>query len=200
MKKIILITVAVSFFATLILIFGGHKVVKITGDAPFCGSCHAWDGLIAQTHLADPIHGNANPKGFQATCTDCHLPHDSLSGYLATKVKNGIAEGWTTLTKDPSKKDWIANRNHARKNYTFDSSCLVCHKGILERASQKEFANEAASKMHLNYINFQNTKEAMQCTSCHKFVGHKDLGEVLFKHNDTRPSSWDEWDNQRVKK
>ena len=159
MKKIIVITVAISFVATLILVWSGHKVVKVTGDAPFCGSCHSWDGLIAQTHMHDPIHGNANPKGVQASCTDCHLPHSSLIAYLGVKAKNGIAEGWTTLTKDPSKKDWLANRENARKNYTYDSSCLECHKGLLEKASKTEFADEKSSKMHLKYINFKGTKE-----------------------------------------
>lgn len=200
MKKIIVITVAICFVATLILVWGGYKVVKVTGDAPFCGSCHSWDSLIAQTHMHDPIHGNANPKGVQASCTDCHLPHSSLIAYLGVKAKNGIAEGWTTLTKDPSKKDWLANRENARKNYTYDSSCLECHKGLLERASKAEFADEKSSKMHLKYINFKGTKEEMQCTSCHKLVGHKDLGETLFKQKDTRPESWDEWEKQRKEK
>ena len=200
MKKIIIITALVSFCVTLVFVWGGIKVVKATGDAPFCGACHSWDGLIAQTHLQDPIHGNANPKGVQATCTECHLPHSSLIVYLGVKAKNGIAEGWTTLTGDASKKDWLANREHARKNYTYDSSCLACHSTLLDKANQEAFKEESSSKMHLKYIAFQETKEAMQCTSCHKFVGHKDLGETLFKHNDTRPESWDEWGKQRKEK
>jgi len=40
----------------------------------------------------------------------------------------------------------------------------------------------------------------MQCTSCHQLVGHKDLGETLFKQKDTRPESWDAWEKQRQEK
>ena len=200
MRKLIFTTIAVTFFVTLVLVWGGYKVTKITGDIPSCGSCHAWDGVIAQTHLSDPVHGAANPKGVQATCTQCHLPQSSLMAYLGTKAKNGIAEGWTTLTGDPSKKDWLGNRDNARKNYTYDSSCLECHSTLLQRASKPEFEKEASSKMHAKYSSFKGTKDEMQCTSCHKFVGHKDLGEVLVNQKDTRPQSWEEWDKQRASK
>lgn len=198
MRKIIFITIAITLVATLFIVWGGHKVIKITGNTPFCGSCHAWDGLIAKTHLDDPVHGAANPKGVQATCTDCHLPHSSLIAYLGTKAINGLSEGWTTLTKDPSKKDWLSNREHARKFYTYDNSCLSCHQSLLDQAIKTK--DEPGSKMHLKYVELKNTKETMQCTDCHKYVGHKDLGLTLFQHNDKRPTTWEEWDKERQEK
>lgn len=192
MKNLAFKTIVLTVIITIAAIFGGYKVVKVTGEYPFCGSCHEWDGAIARTNLTDPIHGALNPKGVGAKCTDCHLPHDSLANYLFAKAKNGIAEGWTTLTKDPSKKDWLANREHARAKYTFDSSCLNCHEGII---AKKQDANTTiqVSKMHMKYLEFKGTKDEMRCTDCHKYVGHNELGKMLVEQKHNVAESWDEW-------
>lgn len=187
MKKIILITVLL----TLFIIFGGYKIVEVTSDYPFCGSCHSWDGAIAETNLSDEVHGKSNKKGIHVKCTDCHLPHDNIAKYLFTKAKNGIAEGFTTLTGDPSKKDWIANREYARKNYTFDSSCLKCHEDIARKGEGN--ATRAVSKMHEKYLELKNTKDALKCTDCHKHVGHKELGKMLIEQKHKTANSWEEW-------
>lgn len=194
MKKIIFLTIIATFIVTLVVTYGGYKAVKVTGEYPFCGSCHAWDGEIAKTNLKDNVHGSANPKGVQASCTDCHLPHDSFVNYMITKAKNGISEGYTTLTGDPSKKDWLGNREHARANYTFDSSCLKCHQNLFET---KEGEKKNINKMHAQYLSLKDSQDALKCTSCHKHVGHKDLGETLYKIQNKQPSSWEEWEKMR---
>ncbi|MBE2985381.1 NapC/NirT family cytochrome c [Campylobacter sp. RM9344] len=205
MKKVVFLTIIL----TLVAVFGGYHVIKATGEYPFCGSCHEWDGAIAQTNLADPIHGGSNPKGLGAKCTDCHLPHDSLANYIFTKAKNGIAEGITTLTGDPDKKDWIANREYARKNYTFDSSCLNCHADIVKTSDAnatrqilpvnslpEEIATlSEAGRMHMKYLEFKGTGDEMKCTDCHKNVGHKELGKMLIEQKHRIANSWDEWEN-----
>ncbi|CZE47456.1 cytochrome c3 family protein [Campylobacter geochelonis] len=197
MKKTIYIIV-ITAIVVLIVTYGGFKVVHATGKAPFCGSCHEWDGAIAQTNLADTVHGPSNPKGVVVTCTDCHLPHDSIAGYLFTKAKNGISEGITTfITGDPAKKDWLANREHARANYTFDSSCMRCHENAFSGVDGNKTSE--ISQMHAKYIEFKGTSEAMKCTDCHMHVGHKDLGKTLFDIKDTKPKTWEEWDIQRAK-
>lgn len=178
---------------TLVLVFLGNKVIHATGKYPFCGSCHSWDGPIAITNVNDDIHGAKNPKGVVINCADCHLPHDNLAKYLFTKAKNGVAEGFTTLTKDPTKKDWLANREHARKNYTFDSSCLKCH----ENAFVKD--NEGTLPIHLTYLSFKGSADEMKCTDCHKHIGHKDLAKTLYDLKDTTPHSWEEWEQKRAK-
>lgn len=196
MKKVITI-VAITLIATLVLIFGGKKVVEVTGDYPFCGACHAWDGAIAQTNLADTVHGASAKHGVKVTCTDCHLPHDSNIGYLFTKAKNGVAEGFTTIFGDPKKKDWLGNREHTRKNYTFDSSCLKCHANILKVSDGN--ITRKTNQMHEKYVQFKGTKDAMKCTDCHKHVGHKNLGSMLYEQKFHQPNSWDEWEKERNK-
>ncbi|WP_395002706.1 cytochrome c3 family protein [uncultured Helicobacter sp.] len=196
MKKKIFYIVVVSVFATLIATSLGYKAVVASGEYPFCGSCHAWDGAIAETNIADTIHGASNPKGVQATCAECHLPHDSLHNYLFTKAKNGIAEGWTTLTGDPSTKDWLGNREHTRANHTFDSSCMRCHENAFIEANALK--TSGISKMHQKYLEFKGTDEAMKCTDCHKHVGHKNLGGTLYELKNKEAASWEEWEAWRT--
>ena len=196
MKKKIFYIVVVSVFATLIATSLGYKAVVASGEYPFCGSCHAWDGAIAETNIADTIHGASNPKGVQATCAECRLPHDSLHNYLFTKAKNGIAEGWTTLTGDPSTKDWLGNREHTRANHTFDSSCMRCHENAFIEANALK--TSGISKMHQKYLEFKGTDEAMKCTDCHKHVGHKNLGGTLYELKNKEAASWEEWEALRT--
>lgn len=196
-NKTIYLIIISTVVVTLVLTSLGYKAVVVTGEYPFCGSCHAWDGAIAETNVMDTVHGASNPKGVQATCTQCHLPHDNIVNYLYTKAKNGIAEGFTTLTGDPNEKDWLANREHARKYYTFDSSCLNCHNNAFVEAN--ELKTSTISKMHQKYIEFKDSDEAMKCTDCHKHVGHKNLGGTLFKLKSKEASSWEEWEALRAK-
>ncbi|WP_065840473.1 cytochrome c3 family protein [Campylobacter fetus] len=196
MKKVLII-IGITITLTLVVVFGGYKVVEVTGDYPFCGSCHAWDGAIAQTNLADSVHGASATHGVKVKCSDCHLPHDSLIGYLFTKAKNGVAEGFTTMLRDPDKKDWLGNRQYTRDNYTFDSSCLKCHANILKTSDGN--MTRAINKMHDRYVELKSTAEAMKCTDCHKHVGHKELGAMLYEQKFHQPNSWEEWEKARNK-
>lgn len=196
MKNILFIFAIV--LITIMAIYGGYKVVHITGKYPFCGSCHEWDGAIAQTNLMDTTHGANNKNGINITCTDCHLPHDNILRYILTKAKNGIREGITAfITGNPNKKDWLNNREHARKFYTFDSSCLRCHNNIF--VSNDGNKTTSISKIHSKYLEFKNTNDEFKCTQCHKHVGHKNLGKILFEIKNDEPKTWQEWESMRNK-
>lgn len=195
-KRVLYTIIAISIVLTLIFTSLGYKAVKITGEYPFCGSCHKWDGAIAQTNVMDKVHGASNPKGIQATCTECHLPHNNVAYYLLIKAKNGIAEGWTTLTGDPSKKDWLGNREYARKYYTFDSSCLKCHNNAFVEVNKLK--TSGISAMHKKYLELKESNDAMKCTDCHKYVGHTNLGGTLFELKSKEPSNWEEWEAMRI--
>lgn len=196
MKNKVLYIVVVSVFATLIVTSLGYKAVIATGEYPFCGSCHAWDGAIAESNVADKVHGASNPKGVQATCADCHLPHNNMANYLLTKAKNGISEGFTALVGDPNKKDWLGNREHARANYTFDSSCVRCHENAF--LPENALKTSGISKMHQKYLEFKGTSEAMKCTDCHKHVGHTNLGGTLYSLKSKEAANWEEWEALRA--
>ncbi|PAF44364.1 NapC/NirT family cytochrome c [Helicobacter sp. 11S02629-2] len=194
-KRKIVYTVIITVIVVLIVIWGGFKAVHLTGSHPFCGSCHAWDGKIAETNLADTVHGASNPKGVVVDCVDCHLSHSSIASYLFTKAKSGATDAFVALTGNPDKKDWLANREHAREHYTFDSACIKCHENAFTGISDHK--TSPVSPMHTKYLEFKGTSEAMKCTDCHLHVGHKNLGKTLYDAKDKKPKTWAEWDKQR---
>jgi len=70
-------------------------VVDVTGTPKFCASCHSMKPMVESFH--ESVHGGNNKSGFSVHhCTDCHLPKESLIGYLIAKgisgTKDALAE------------------------------------------------------------------------------------------------------------
>ncbi|HIP54859.1 MAG TPA: cytochrome C [Sulfurimonas autotrophica] len=143
-------------------------MVKETSGKEFCTQCHTMQPM-ADSYLAD-THGGNNKEGLTAKCVDCHLPHDSLMGYLVEKAKTGVHDAWAELTYDKSKIDWQAKRKHA-KHFVYDSGCLHCHSNLKEATmgTPKGFI------AHKAY--FLDKKK--RCVECHNNVGHHNLGDYI---------------------
>jgi len=144
-------------------------MVEKTSGKEFCSKCHTMEPMT-ESYLAD-IHGGNNDKGLRAKCVDCHLPHQSLMGYLVEKAKTGTHDVWAELTYNKSKIDWQAKRKHA-KDFVYDSGCLHCHSNLKDATmgSPKSFI------AHKAY--FLNKKK--KCIECHT-VGHHNLGDYISK-------------------
>jgi cytochrome c-type protein NapC len=164
MAALVLVPVAVfvSWVVTEIM-------VQQTAGAPFCGSCHTMDAMVA-AYQRD-IHGGAGSEGVKAKCTHCHVPHDNPVTYMFMKTRFGLHDAWAQLTYDLDAIDWQAKRAHS-EDYVFDSGCLQCHKD-LQRASE---ASAVSFVAHRPYFLGTTTS---QCVSCHDRVGHKNLSEQL---------------------
>ncbi|WP_332444432.1 cytochrome c3 family protein [Wolinella succinogenes] len=184
-KTIAFLSVA-SVGLALLFSLGGHAAIEATSGDKFCVSCHEWMDPMAEAYSKD-IHGGNNSLGAKAKCADCHLPHDSLVGYLWQKGKNGFTEGAHMLLNDPKSKDWQANRQR-RDEYVFDTGCLKCHTTVMDIKSD----NQVVGKMHELYVKYQNTSNAIQCSSCHVNVGHKGLGKVLYDRNHEPIGEWED--------
>jgi len=144
-------------------------MVKQTGGEEFCASCHTMKPMAAA--YRDDVHGGKNTWGIRAECVDCHLPHNNPVNYLYRKAVTGMHDVWAEFTYDLDSIDWEAMRER-REHYVYDSGCLHCHTK-LEAASE---INNKTFVAHKPYF-LGATKE--QCASCHKYVGHKNLGEKL---------------------
>jgi len=144
-------------------------IVHETGDAEFCGGCHAMQPMV--TSFREDVHGGAGTQGVEAACTDCHTPHDNPLNYLWSKTRFGVHSVWAQLTYDIDKIDWEAKREE-RERLVFDSGCLTCH-GSLERASDGDAVMYTA---HRPYFLGTTTR---QCVTCHQNVGHANLSEHL---------------------
>lgn len=121
-----------------ILITGGGFVYS--SSPPFCGSCHSMD-YVYSTYQA------SNHKQF--TCSDCHVPHDSIVDTLYVKSANGARDVYHEFLRDypepieftPKGKE-IANGN-----------CLRCHISTVE--------------------NTHMAAGGENCISCHKNIAHR---------------------------
>ena len=171
-RKRILIPLIIigSFIALFVLPFASWLIadegMHHTGNADFCTDCHSMEPFTA-SYLED-VHGGNTSHGVQAECVDCHLTHDSSAAYFFNKAQTGIHDVYVERFGDPESVDWEGNREH-RESFVYDSGCMQCHNN-LENATQ---GSNKAFVAHHDY--FAGTIEE-QCVSCHKHVGHKDLG------------------------
>lgn len=117
------------------------------------------------------VHGGAGPRGVQAKCTACHVPHNNAINHMWMKTRFGMHDAWAQLTYDLDAIDWQEKRAHS-ESYVFDSGCLECHSD-LERASESSPVSFVAHRPY-----FLGTIES-KCVTCHSRVGHKDLSAHL---------------------
>lgn len=154
-------------FVTILIALFMTEVIHATGKSEFCSSCHEMDTFV-KTYEKD-IHGGANPVGFKAECTNCHLPQDSQIDYVATKVVSGVKEVATHFSGQYSEEKYYQNRKN-RENFVYSSGCISCHQEI-EKGQQKT-DNEKANIVHTYYLSKKGTEQAIECASCHIEVGH----------------------------
>lgn len=143
--------------------------IEQTSSAEFCAGCHTMQPMI--NAWEQDSHGGNNPFGFQASCTDCHLPHEGKFSYLYAKIAVSAHDIWSEMVLDTAAIDW-EKRREERERFVYDSGCMHCHKD-LEEASEKRPAIFIAHKPYFL------KKTEKQCVSCHENVGHKDLTKFL---------------------
>ena len=161
----------IAFVALFILPFSswlvGQESFEATSNAEFCSGCHSMEPFAA-SH-ADNNHGGNNEFGVAASCTDCHLPHDTAANYFYTKAETGIHDMWVETFSDTSQIDWRAKSEH-REEFVYDSGCLSCHVELEKATSGQE--------EHQRY--FANVTDS-QCVTCHEEVGHSNLNKYLLE-------------------
>lgn len=187
MKKLKLILMLAVF--AFVVFFGGNSLIHATSDDKFCSSCHEWMDPMVKTYSQDK-HGGTNKHGLKARCVDCHLPHDTYIGYVFQKSINGVREITHMIFNDAHKMDWEANRKN-REKFVYDSGCLSCHENILDINSTNQNIND----MHAKYSEFKNTQN-ISCVSCHKTVGHKNLGKILYEIKNPPVGNWEDEDKK----
>ena len=168
--KVILLCIAFGV-AGILFSLATAEGIHATSDVDFCVSCHVMEPMVAS--YEESIHGGKNEHGIRATCSDCHLPHESVLGYVVAKSISGMKDVWGNFVLDPTKIDWQERREH-REHYTYDSGCMGCHRELKDAT----MSDPKAFKPHRDY--FSGISDST-CISCHENVGHKDLGLYLNK-------------------
>ncbi len=156
----------------LISLFTAYMVEE-TSDEVFCGSCHTMEPMVKA--FKQDVHGGNNKYGFKAVCTDCHLPHSSITGYMFAKSMTGMHDIWVQTFGDLDKIDWEKKRSH-REKFVYDSGCLHCHKNLKDATAY----NHKAFIAHKAYFNKKDNMK-LTCVTCHEHVGHKNLSDYLKK-------------------
>lgn len=170
-----------------VVFFGGNALVHSTSDDKFCTLCHEWMDPMVATYQKS-VHGGANKNGFKAKCVECHLPHDSYVGYIFKKAANGFNEVAHMAFNDAKDQDWQAHRQK-REKFVYDSGCLSCHQAVLDINS----TNQNITDMHALYAKFKDASQnKLSCVSCHKTVGHKELGKTLYEIKHPPIGNWDD--------
>ena len=142
-----------------------------TSEAEFCISCHAMEPMVAA--YEEDLHGGKNRFGIRASCCDCHLPHDTVTHYVIKKHTTSLKDIWGNFVTGPENIDWLEKRDH-RERFAYDSGCLRCH-GNLEAATKSNM------KSFLPHRDYFLGRADLKCVTCHKHVGHRNLGNHLQK-------------------
>ncbi len=162
MKKITTVLL-IGLILGLAISFVTALVVEKTSTPEFCASCHTMKPMVKSFNIS--VHGSNNKHGYSvAHCTDCHLPHDSLAGYLVAKgitgAKDGLAEIGLLGKPDFEKKYAEMGR------YVYDNGCLKCHTGIKNPDTAHKMS-QASKFAHKLYWKEKKEHKNISCVSCH---------------------------------
>ncbi len=129
-----------------------------------CMACHYHTD--ADKSWKQSKHYNSK-SGVMTDCAACHLPPRGTAGYAAAKIKTGMKDVWSYLTKDKEEIDWESKGEleHAPKMVN-NESCKACHVNIYPDGLSDEGVTA-----HL-YYDDNEEKLDLQCISCHLDAGH----------------------------
>lgn len=156
-------------FLVGVLFWGGfNTAMEVTSTNEFCVSCHelrenVYDHYTQSSHFI-------NASGVQATCADCHVPHD-LVGKVSRKLRgvNEIYHHFAGTIGTPEKfeanRARMAEKVWAELEASDSAACRACHSfDAMTVAAQ----SSEAQKAHPEAIEAGDT-----CISCHKGLVHK---------------------------
>lgn len=149
----------------LVLAAGFDTAMKATSTQEFCISCHEMEQFAYQESRGR-IHA-ANNAGVQATCSDCHVPHEFIPKMKRKVVAaREVWHHWLGTIDTPEKYEKhrreMAEREWARMKASDSAECRHCHQ------VDAMTAPEPLVNMHRQML-----KAGQTCIDCHKGIAHK---------------------------
>jgi len=175
-KNNILLTLLVGILVGLICSWVMYEGLHRTSNDRFCIVCHEMRPMVAAYHT--DVHGGNGKTGIKVDCVTCHLPHDNIFAYIATKARNGVMEGAIHFFGNPDAIDWQANRAN-RQHFVRDEACYGCHTNY----KTNEAISVKGREMHEHYVSLKGTDKEIGCASCHVEIGHNGLRSMLNYYN-----------------
>ncbi len=167
MGPLLFVFVAVVIVLPLLLSIGwvlAQYAIERTSGVEFCTTCHSMDAM-GESYRFD-VHGGRSTHGVQASCSDCHLPHDSPPSFMWAYWKRLVGDTWVEVIHGPDLTD-REGLAEDRESYVYDSGCLSCHANLLDAFPRNAETFAAHKAYFLGEI--QN-----RCVTCHTSVGHRD--------------------------
>ena len=129
-----------------------------------CMSCHYHTD--SDNSWKQSMHYNSK-SGAKTDCAACHLPPKGTLDFTAAKMKAGIQDVWSYITKNKEDINWDAKGEleYAQK-IVFNESCEACHVNLYP-----EGITDEGVTAHL-YYDDNKKKLDLQCISCHLDAGH----------------------------
>ena len=152
----------------VLAVVGFDVTMAATNTNEFCLSCHELAENAGKEFEGTSHHTNAS--GLQATCSDCHVPHEFVPK-MVRKIR-AVGEVYHHLkgTIDtPEKYDehrmWMATKTWEYMNARDSQECRNCHDGD---AWKLELQSEKAKEYHDGPL-----AKGKTCIDCHKGIAHK---------------------------
>jgi cytochrome c nitrite reductase small subunit len=124
----------------------------LSNDPAVCVNCHImrepYDGWRAGSHHA------------QATCNDCHLPHDNPLHALYVKADNGYRHSKAFTTQNFPEPIRIVPAN----SKVLEDNCLRCHVEMTDAITARGTLGPSAG--------MRGQVDLYGCVRCHVDVGH----------------------------
>ncbi len=164
LSKKLLPGVLVGALLTVMVILASGFMIQTTNTDVFCVSCHVMKPFRVAWKME--THGGNNPKGLEAQCVDCHLPHGSFVEYITAKAYTGTRDIIMNMIIDPNTYDWAGRAKH-RRDFTYDNACRKCHANLTPYGMRT-----SGILAHMQYLVGDLDK---RCVDCHEHVGHKNM-------------------------
>lgn len=156
MKKLsLLVGIAILLAALELFTWVTDAPAYLGSDASTCNNCHVMDAQYENWYHA--AHHQF------ATCTDCHLPHQTVFNYYLYKRYSGMHDVISFTTKTYP----AAIRASTQTDTIIQANCIRCHQDTVESllAGPQPFDR--------------------QCWDCHRSVAHGERGMSLTPYQDT---------------
>ena len=121
-------------------------------DPKVCINCHSMN-----TQFATWQHSSHREM---ASCTDCHLPRESLVDKLLAKSRDGFNHSYAMTFRTYLDGNIRASKDAQQR---IQANCISCH---------KEIVSELVARYELYGASKDHNKMERRCWSCHRNVPH----------------------------
>lgn len=145
-----------------------NQVIHVTNENQFCYSCHIGMDTIVEEY-EQSIHFNNN-NGFQATCSDCHVPKEFFPKMWvkirATKDVYHMLVGTINLENFEQKRNGLADTVWENMLARDSKECKNCHD------PEKWDLTQQPIRAQVNHDPAKWQREEKSCVNCHQGIAH----------------------------